>query len=40
MTRYIDVKDIKRLVTSVGPEAFMLGLVDYIEADYLRWDEF
>ena len=40
MTRYIDVKDIKRLVTSIGPEAFMLGLVDYIEADYLRWDEF
>jgi ornithine cyclodeaminase len=40
MTRYIDVQDIKRLVTSVGPEAFMLGLVDYIEADYLRWDKF
>lgn len=40
MTRYIDVNDLKRLLASTGVEPFMLGLVDYIESDYRRWDEF
>lgn len=40
MTRYIDVNDIQQLVTTIGAEAFMATLVDYIRADYLRWNEF
>ena len=40
MTRYIDVNDIKQLLATIGTEPFILGLVDYIRADYLRWDEF
>jgi ornithine cyclodeaminase len=40
MTRYIDVKDVQKLVRSVGAEAFMTQLSDYIRADYLRWNDF
>lgn len=40
MTRYIDVKDVQKLVRSVGPETFMTQLADYIRADYLRWNAF
>ena len=40
MTRYIDVNDLKRLLAGSGVEAFTLGLVDYIESDYRRWNEF
>lgn len=40
MTRYIDVNDIQELVTSVGAEACMTTLAEYIRADYLRWNEF
>ncbi|MFC3108327.1 ornithine cyclodeaminase [Undibacterium arcticum] len=40
MTRYIDVNDIRQLLTSVGAETFITQLAEYIRADYLRWNEF
>lgn len=40
MVEYIGVKDIQRIVRSMGPAAFMKGLAAEIEADYGRWDEF
>jgi len=40
MTRYIDIKDIQKLIRTVGTEAFMTQLSRYIRADYLRWNEF
>jgi ornithine cyclodeaminase len=40
MTRYIDIKDIQKLVKTVGVEAFITQLSKYIRADYLRWNEF
>ncbi|WP_297352701.1 ornithine cyclodeaminase [Paraburkholderia sp.] len=40
MTRYIDVSDVRKLVTSIGAEAFITTMADYIRADYLRWNEF
>ncbi len=40
MTRYIDIKDIQKLVKTVGAEMFMTQLSKYIRADYLRWNEF
>lgn len=40
MTRYIDTKDIQKLVQTVGVEAFMSRLSHYIRTDYLRWNNF
>jgi ornithine cyclodeaminase len=40
MTRYIDTKDIQKLVQAIGAEAFMTQLSRYIQADYLRWNDF
>ena len=40
MTRYIDTKDIRKLVREIGAEAFMAELSQYIRADYLRWNDF
>jgi ornithine cyclodeaminase len=40
MTRYIDIKDVQKLVRSIGAEAFITQLADYIRADYLRWSDF
>jgi ornithine cyclodeaminase len=40
MTRYIDTKDIQKLVQAVGVEAFMSRLSQYIRTDYLRWHNF
>ena len=40
MTRYIDVSDVRKLVTSIGAESFITTMADYIRADYLRWNEF
>ncbi|PCE23054.1 ornithine cyclodeaminase [Paraburkholderia acidicola] len=39
MTRYIDVSDVRKLVTSIGAESFITTMADYIRADYLRWNE-
>ena len=40
MTRFVDVRNMARWVASRGPESVIAGLVDYIEADFLRWESF
>ncbi|RJF95603.1 ornithine cyclodeaminase [Noviherbaspirillum saxi] len=40
MTRYIDIKDVQKLVKSIGAETFITQLAGYIRADYLRWHDF
>ena len=40
MTRYIDVNDIQKMVSTTGAEKFIATLSGYIQDDYLRWHEF
>ena len=40
MVQYAGVADVARLVARTGADAFLLGLVDAIEADFRRWDAF
>jgi ornithine cyclodeaminase len=40
MVDYIGMERIQELVARLGPPAFIAGLTDEIEADYLRWSEF
>ncbi|MEM7193461.1 MAG: ornithine cyclodeaminase [Pseudomonadota bacterium] len=40
MTRFIDVSAVSRLVGKTGVETFFRGMVDFIEADYRRWEAF
>jgi ornithine cyclodeaminase len=40
VTRYIDIKDVQRLVRATGVETFITQLAGYIRADYLRWSQF
>lgn len=40
MVQYVGVSNVVELVRSVGIETFLLGLVDYIEEDFRRWEEF
>ncbi|KRB55128.1 ornithine cyclodeaminase [Rhizobium sp. Root708] len=40
MVQYVGVSNVVELVRSVGIEAFLLGLADYIEADFRRWEQF
>jgi len=40
MTRYIDVSDVRKLVTAIGAQPLIKTLAEYIRADYLRWNEF
>ncbi|MFM0259498.1 ornithine cyclodeaminase [Paraburkholderia sediminicola] len=40
MTRYIDVKDVSRLVAEVGITQVLTTMASYIEQDYRRWDTF
>ncbi len=40
MTRFVDVRNMARWVASRGPESVIGGLVDYLEADFLRWESF
>ncbi|TDK28190.1 ornithine cyclodeaminase [Arthrobacter crusticola] len=40
MTRFVDVRNMARWVASRGPESVIAGLVDYLEADFLRWESF
>jgi ornithine cyclodeaminase len=40
MVDYIGMERIQELVASLGAPAFIAGLADEIEADYLRWSEF
>src|SRR5258708_2156287 len=40
MTRYIDVKDVSKLVSEVGITKVMKSMASYIEQDYRRWPTF
>lgn len=40
MVQYVGVSNVIELVRSVGIEAFLLGLADYIEEDFRRWEQF
>ncbi|MBO3274277.1 ornithine cyclodeaminase [Pseudomonas schmalbachii] len=40
MTRYVDVKDVGRLVGSLGLNRVIRNMASYIEADYRRWPSF
>lgn len=37
---FVSVDNMMRMVNAIGPEAFMTGLAEYIEADFRRWPEF
>ncbi len=40
MVQYVGVSNVVELVRSVGIDAFLLGLADYIEEDFRRWEQF
>ena len=40
MTQFIGTSDIRTLLATIGIEPFLVGLADYIEADFLRWEMF
>ena len=40
MTQFIGLGDIQTLLAKTGIEPFLIGLADYIEADFRRWPEF
>ena len=40
MVQFIGVSNAANLVRSVGPGAFMAGLVGYLRQDFARWDRF
>ncbi|MBS7707511.1 ornithine cyclodeaminase [Chelatococcus asaccharovorans] len=40
MVRYVGVDNMIRLVETLGVEPFLVGLADYIEADFRRWTAF
>ncbi|ATU95670.1 ornithine cyclodeaminase [Phyllobacterium zundukense] len=40
MVQFVGVDNVVRLIHSVGMERFLLGLADYIENDFRRWNEF
>jgi ornithine cyclodeaminase len=40
MTQFIGTSDIRTLLGKIGIEPFLVGLADYIEADFRRWEKF
>jgi ornithine cyclodeaminase len=40
MVRYVGVTNMVRLIEHVGIEPYLVGLADYIEADFRRWASF
>ena len=40
MTRFVDTRDLARLLNSVGVEAFMAELANTMAADFRRWSDF
>ncbi len=40
MTKFIDINGMRELVSKSGIAAFISKLVDYLEADFLRWEQF
>ena len=37
MVEYVGVHNMTRLIAAVGIEPFLIGLADYITADFVRW---
>ncbi len=37
MVQFVGVKDMARLVGSIGAAQFLTGLAEYLEADFRRW---
>ncbi|MFJ6077692.1 ornithine cyclodeaminase [Pseudarthrobacter sp. NPDC092419] len=40
MTRFVDVRNMVRWVASTGPEPIIAGIMEYLEADFRRWESF
>ena len=40
MVQYVGVAEVARLLGTVGVDAFLLGLVEYLEQDFRRWEAF
>ncbi len=40
MVQYVGVSEIRRIVETVGIEPVLTRMVEYLEADYRRWDRF
>jgi len=40
MTRVITISDVKALIHKIGLESFFLRLIDRLESDYSRWEDF
>jgi ornithine cyclodeaminase len=40
MMQYVGVNNISRLIANIGIEPFLHGLVDYLEDDFRRWEQF
>lgn len=40
MTLFVDVNNLGKLVNCLGVAEFMAGLLDYLEQDFCRWQEF
>ncbi|MFD5278555.1 ornithine cyclodeaminase [Pseudarthrobacter sp. NPDC058362] len=40
MTRFVDVRNMVRWVASTGPEPIIAGIMEYLVADFRRWESF
>lgn len=40
MVQFVGVDGVRKLVAAQGVEAFLKGLIPYVEADYARWERF
>jgi ornithine cyclodeaminase len=40
VTRYIDVADMQQLVRQLGPERLLVEMAQYIQEDFLRWENY
>ena len=40
MVQYVGVSEIRRIVAQIGIDAVLTRMVDYLEADFRRWDRF
>ena len=40
MTDFVGVTSMARWIADKGPAAIMRGMVDYIDADFRRWEQF
>ena len=40
MVPFVSVENMMRIVNTIGPETMLAEIADYIESDFLRWEEF